>query len=152
MKTAGKTFPSSSSVFDPQTGNTYVSNYDIFTVGAGYVDLGAALNNTDILSGSAVSPTAIYEATTGNVHLLANGSYSWGVNSSWSPSSVYGAQRFSSLGSGAWSTSTLGGSSVMWGANTSGGFSAIWSNSVMWGATGDWSSSVMWGASINKGE
>jgi serine protease AprX len=152
MKTAGKTFPSSSSVFDPQTGNTYVSNYDIFTVGAGYVDLGAALNNTDILSGSAVSPTAIYEATTGNVHLLANGSSSWGVNSSWSASAVYGAQRFSSLGSGAWSTSTLGGSSVMWGANTSGGFSAIWSNSVMWGATGDWSSSVMWGASINKGE
>jgi serine protease AprX len=38
MKTAYKTFPTTSSVVDPTTGITYVDQYDIFTIGAGYLD------------------------------------------------------------------------------------------------------------------
>ncbi len=38
MKTAYKAFPSTSATVDPVTGVTYVSEYDIFTVGAGYLD------------------------------------------------------------------------------------------------------------------
>lgn len=152
MKTASKSFPQGSSVYDPVSGNTYVSYYDIFTVGAGYVDLGAALANNDIANGNALSPTAVYDNNTGKVHLVAPAGSVWGTTAAWSNSAVYGATRFSSVGSGSWSSSNVSGSSVMWGANTSSGFSTIWSNSVMWGASGDWSSSVMWGANTNGGE
>jgi len=44
MKTATKNFPSSSSVTDPTTGVTYTDYYDLFTIGAGYLDVWAALN------------------------------------------------------------------------------------------------------------
>jgi serine protease AprX len=42
MQTAYKTFPTSSTATDPTTGATYISYYDIFTRGAGYLDLNAA--------------------------------------------------------------------------------------------------------------
>jgi serine protease AprX len=42
MKTAYKVFPQYSSYTDPTTGITYTSQYDIFTVGAGYLDVYAA--------------------------------------------------------------------------------------------------------------
>src|SRR5438552_4254848 len=45
MKTAYKVFPSYSSYIDPKTGITYTSTYDVFTVGAGYLDVAAALTN-----------------------------------------------------------------------------------------------------------
>jgi len=51
MKTAYKAFPQSSSVYDPTTGITYTSQYDVFTVGAGYLDIAAALASTDLASG-----------------------------------------------------------------------------------------------------
>ena len=47
MKTAWKSLPAYSSTTDPTTGITYTDQYDVFTVGAGYVDLEAALNNTN---------------------------------------------------------------------------------------------------------
>ncbi len=47
MQTAYKTFPQSSSVYDATSGQTFTSYYDIFTVGAGYLDLGAALAGID---------------------------------------------------------------------------------------------------------
>ena len=45
MKTAGKTFPVSSTATDPTTGQTYTSSYDVFTIGAGYLDVAACLAN-----------------------------------------------------------------------------------------------------------
>ena len=39
MASASKTFPQYSSTYDPATGITYVSQYDVFTIGAGYLDL-----------------------------------------------------------------------------------------------------------------
>jgi serine protease AprX len=44
MKTAYKTFPTSSQAKDPTTGLTYIDYYDIFTIGAGYLDIGAAFS------------------------------------------------------------------------------------------------------------
>src|SRR5260370_14724824 len=72
MTTATRTFPGFSIAIDPVTGISYTSQYDIFTVGAGYLDVWAALNNTDVApahAGSALSPTAFYDATTGNVYV-----------------------------------------------------------------------------------
>jgi len=61
MLTAYKTFPIYSSYTDPTTGITYNEQYDIFTVGAGYVDVYAALYSTALapaISGAAQSPNA----------------------------------------------------------------------------------------------
>ncbi len=163
MKTASKTFPTTSSVYDPATGITYTSQYDIFTVGAGYVDLGAALASSELSSGTAMSPTAVYDSNTGNVRLTSDSSSIWGASQTWSGPAVWGSTQFtgSSIMWGAttsggssimWGANSLWGSSIMWGASTSSGFSSIWSNSIMWGASGQAASSIMWGASADKGE
>ena len=46
MKTATKFAPGFSTATDPITGVTYTEEYDLFTVGAGYLDIPAALANT----------------------------------------------------------------------------------------------------------
>jgi serine protease AprX len=176
MKTASKTFPASSSVYDPASGTTYTSQYDIFTVGAGYVDMAAALASTEISSGTSMSPATVYDSNSGNVYLVGDSSAVWGTSQAWSGPAVWGSSQFvggssimwganSSNGSsimwGAgtnsgssimWGASDLWGSSIMWGASNSSGFSSIWSNSIMWGASGQWANSIMWGASADKGE
>jgi serine protease AprX len=176
MKTAYKTFPSTSSVYDPASGITYTSLYDVFSLGAGYVDLAAALASNELATGSATSPTAVYDPNTGNVSLVADKSAVWGSSATWSGPSVWGSSQFTGGSSVMWGASTTGGSSVMWGATSlwgssvmwgasnSSGFSAVWGNSVMWGASGPgsssvmwgangpWGSSVMWGAGTDKGE
>ena len=43
MKTAWKSFPAFSSTTDPTSGITYTDQYDVFTIGAGYVDVEAAM-------------------------------------------------------------------------------------------------------------
>ena len=42
MKTAWKSFPAFSSTTDPTSGITYTDQYDVFTIGAGYIDVEAA--------------------------------------------------------------------------------------------------------------
>jgi len=61
MKTASKSFPAYSTATDPTTGITYTDYYDIFTIGAGYLDIAAALSSNDLADASAVSPTAVYD-------------------------------------------------------------------------------------------
>ncbi len=56
MRTAYKTFPASSQAQDPTTGTIYTSYYDAFTVGAGYLDIRAALFDTTPFSGTALCP------------------------------------------------------------------------------------------------
>ena len=59
MKTATKSFPAHSTATDPLSGQTYTSQYDIFTIGA-------------------VLPTASCDATTGRAHLVDTKSVVWG--------------------------------------------------------------------------
>ena len=51
MLTAYKVFPQFSSTTDPTTGITYTDQYDVFTIGAGYVDAEAALSSTAVAQG-----------------------------------------------------------------------------------------------------
>src|SRR5579859_192015 len=164
MKTASKSFPTSSSVYDAPTGITYTSQYDIFTVGAGYVDMAAALASTELSSGTAMSPTAVYNSSTGNVTLTSDSSAVWGTSQAWSGPAVWGSTQFvggsaimwgANTNSGSaimWGATDLSGSAIMWGASNSSGFSTIWSDAIMWGASGQWASAIMWGASADKGE
>ncbi len=67
MKTAWKSLPAYSSTTDPATGITYTDQDDVFTVGAGYVDLEAALISTDVAKGTAMSPIATFNFSTNQV-------------------------------------------------------------------------------------
>ena len=63
MQTATKNFPSASFATDPASGVTYASAYDFLTVGAGYLDILAALNSPDLAARQALSPAVVYDAT-----------------------------------------------------------------------------------------
>ncbi len=92
MKTAVKNFPVSSIATDPVTGETFTSNYDLFTVGAGYLDVWAALNNNDSVSasGAALSPTAVFNPSKGKGSLAFGSSVVWGTSITWGTSVVWG--------------------------------------------------------------
>jgi serine protease AprX len=164
MKTASKSFPTTSSVYDSTSGMTYTSQYDIFTVGAGYVDLAAALASTELSSGTAKSPTAVYNSNTGNVTLTSDASAVWGSSQAWSGPAVWGSTQFvggsaimwgsnSTSGSAImWGSSGLWGNAIMWGSSNASGFSTIWSDAIMWGSSGTSGSAIMWGSSADKGE
>src|SRR3989442_1174943 len=129
MKTASKNFPVDSTVTDPTTGIAYTDYYDIFTVGAGYLDIAAALSSNDLADASAVSPTAAFDPTTQSVYLVTGTSVVWGTDAVWDTSVVWGTNVFVN------GTSVLWGNSVCWGSSASDGFSVVWGTGVVWGNT-----------------
>jgi serine protease AprX len=135
MKSAYKTLPRSSTATDPTTGKHYTSQYDIFTVGAGYLDLQAALSSTDLAPasfGSAKSPEVAIDHS-GNAYLVGDSSEIWGRSITWGNSVVWGTSVI-------WGTNTQGesviwGSSAPWGCSDDDGFSVLWGTSVVWGTS-----------------
>ena len=121
-------FPSYSSATDPVTGTIYASQYDIFTVGAGYLDVWAALNNSDTLpaGNSAQSPTAQYDSLTGKVKVVFGTNLVWGDSLVWGANLVWGS---SVLVSG---TSPVSGDSLAWGSSATQGFNIVWGDSLVW--------------------
>jgi len=83
MKTASKIFPVVSYATDPTTGVTYTDIYDPFTRGAGYLDIAAALANTDRANGSAASPSVKYSTVTLQGSLVYDPSSIWGSSAMW---------------------------------------------------------------------
>ncbi len=125
MKTAYKSFPTSTVAVDAKTGQTFTEYYDLFTVGAGYLDVAAALNSDDLApaaTASALSPSAVYNPLTGAVSIVNGSSVVWGTSVVWGSSVVWG-------------------NSVVWGTNVAGS-SVVWGTSVVWG------SSIMSGFSV----
>src|SRR2546425_1328087 len=129
MKTAYKAFPVSSTVVDPVTAAIYVSEYDIFTVGAGYLDIGAALASSDLATGNSLSPTAVYDSTQNAVYLVNAAGSTWDSSVLWGTSVVWGTNVFVN------GTSVVWGGSVCWGTSTDAGFSVVWGTSVLWGTS-----------------
>jgi len=129
MKTAWKGFGQYSSSSD-SSGNFYSNEYDLFTYGAGYLDIDAALGNTDLANGVALSQTAYFNSN-GSV-TVKNTS----LDSNFTGSSVvWGA------------TSVVWGNSVVWGSNLLSASSVVWgSTSVVWGSNAIVGNSVVWGA------
>ena len=129
MKTAWKGFGQYTSSSDVN-GNIYNNEYDLFTYGAGYLDIDAALGNSNLATGVAFSPTANHNSN-GTV-TIANTPF----NSNFSGSSVV------------WSaTSVVWGNSVVFGSNVLSATSVVWgATSVVWGATSVTGDSVVWGA------
>lgn len=148
MQTAYKTFPTSSTVFDPATANTYVDYYDVFTIGAGYLDLQAALNSASQVpvSGNSISPTATYNPTSGTVSLMYDPNSVWVNQSVWPNQGQWGA-------SSVWSSSVLAGNQAIlegaqgqWGASGTSAASSIFASQGQWGASSSSSESFRDGA------
>ena len=131
MKTASKTFPMTSTATDPLTGASFNSQYDIFTIGAGYLDVWAALSNNDVATALATSPTAVYDPQTGTVSVVFGNSVVWGTGVVWGTSVVWGTQVFVDGMSVIWGTGMPQGTSVVWGTDSP------WGNSVIWGTTNE---------------
>lgn len=127
MKTAYKTFPASSTVTD-STG-TYVDYYDIFTVGAGYLDVAAALSSVNSVPyGSAMSPAASNDGN-GVVTLSFGPSTVWTSQSVWSAQSVWGASGMTSANRSVW------GAQSVWGASNDSANRSVWGAQSVWSAS-----------------
>ena len=108
MKSASKNFPMFSVNTDPVTCAVYRSQYDIFTIGAGYLDIMAALMSTETpLPGArAVSPLAVFDPQASMIWAVADptpicsNSAVWGSSAVWGTSAVWGS-------SGVWGTSAV---------------------------------------------
>jgi serine protease AprX len=130
MKTARKSFPASSVSTDPVTGIQYEAQNDIFTVGAGYLDIGAAVNLQDEAPAvSAASPQAIYNAANNTVGIVNGTTVVWGSSAIWGTDAVWGD-------SVVWGSSVVWGATVVWGSSTMEGFSIVWGSNAIWGTCG----------------
>ena len=114
-------------------GNAYTTQPDLFTYGAGYLDIQATLADNTVVSGGATSPAVVYDSTTGATTL---------VNT---PSVVYGPSVWSS-------SSTVLANSVVWGQAALDGSSMLFAESVVWGQLDDSACSVVWGESVVWGQ
>jgi serine protease AprX len=105
MKSAAKTFPAVS------TFGTQIIQNDLFTVGAGYLDVMAALNNPD-------------GAPAGKLALSPTASYTCGA------SGGTGCVRISHAAESLFTTAS---SAALWGNQAVWGGSVLWGDSVLWG-------------------
>jgi len=136
MKSATRDFPATTTVMDPTNGNSFVSNYDVFTVGAGYLDIQNALENMDAVPvaavGSAQSPSVKHDDLTGTMTLSqVQGS----VFDATTAATVYGPQGVSAEG-------------IIWGSLgvSSEASTAIWSEGIIWGSAGTSAEGIIWGS------
>ncbi len=134
MKTASKAFPTTSTAFDPVTGVPYYSQYDIFTVGAGYLDIAAALANTDKATKPSLSPRAVYDSATGSVRLVQDTAAIWGDSVIWGGSVIWGNAVIWG-GSVIWGDAVIWGNAAIWGNTSTSGFSLVWGNAAIWGGS-----------------
>ena len=108
-------FPATSSVTD--SGIVYNANYDVFTIGAGYLDIvktvnAALVKDGSVPAGTAMSPIAVYNSTTEQTAATVDPSALWTLSGPWSASSVYGNKAFIASDNG---STALWGKSSIWG-------------------------------------
>jgi len=117
MKTAYKNFPRYTNVTD--AGVTYTLQYDAFTVGAGYLDLQAAISAADVplVTLNAASPTATYDATCDCVHFVQTSSTLGGTNALWGANALWGSGVFLGSQNALWGSNGLWGSNALWGSS-----------------------------------
>jgi serine protease AprX len=155
MKTAYKTFPVSSTAVDPVTGQSFVSEYDLMTIGAGYLDVAAALANKDVATGTAMSPVVQYDSASGNASLVFDRSSTWNDTDVYAGSAIGGTK-------GAWGTRAVWGASVVnannvltgtdqeaWFTHSAAGFEVIWGTRGLWATRGQWATS---GSEADRGQ
>ncbi|MBS1875048.1 MAG: S8 family peptidase [Acidobacteria bacterium] len=127
LKTANKSLPAVSTVVDSATQAAYTVYGDLFTVGAGSLDVAAALKSTETPSGAAASPIVNFSASNGVASVSVDGSSVWANTLVWGTSIV-------------WGTNVIMGNTIVWGTSmvwgTASGVNAIFSNTLVWGTGG----------------
>ena len=132
MKTAYKTFPASSTVVDPVTGAVYTDQYDIFTVGAGYLDIGAALANSDAGAGLALSPAIVpVPGNPGQYSLTYADAVLWGSSAPWASAILWG----NTVLPGVAAAGSTQANAILWGTDSVPALAIIWGNAVVWGSS-----------------
>src|SRR5256886_4688748 len=112
MKTTTKNLNLYSVGIDGQNFQQYNSQSDIFTVGAGYLNIAAALINNDLATLPALSPTVIRDPVTRKFGILRSFSIIWGDSMLWGDAALFGNIVFSRLAVNATDDS------VLWGDTT----------------------------------
>jgi hypothetical protein len=134
MRSAWKGYPAHGNSWGRDVkGNQYLSQYDAFTIGAGYFDVQAAMGDTTVINGGAPSPTVVFNPVTKTATLVNGTSVVWGQAVVWGQSSVLA-------------------DSVVWGQLTVDATSMVWGNSVVWGQYGTDACSMVWGQSVVWGQ
>jgi serine protease AprX len=147
MKTAYKMGIFSTTAYVPHLFMSFLSFYDLFSVGSGLLNVQAAVANNDLAPatiGSALSPSVVYNPLTHTISLVEGNSTVGSTSVVWGSSVVWGT-------SVVWGSSLLNGTSVVWGASVPWNDNTLSAFSVVWGAsTGTTSAtSVVWGASVS---
>jgi serine protease AprX len=138
MKSACKSLEQYATEADAVSGTTYNVQSDIFTVGAGEVDIQGALSNTDLAPatvGSALSPY-VGQNTSGQSVLTTSGSSILGSASNvniWGTSAVWGSQILVT------GTSAPGSNIIVWGTSIPA------NDIIVWGTNGPSSDIIVWG-------
>ena len=158
MASANKNvIPQTNTVTD--TGVSYIAHNDVFTQGAGYLDIEATINNiwdfayTIPAVGYAMSPVANFNATTGNVTLVTDSTALWGraltsgLTNLSSASSVYGQNAFTTN-----AASALWGSTALWGRSDPQAFTALWGATALWGRDIPDATTALWGRSTSAAD
>jgi len=138
MLTAFKGLVQSSYAVDTTTGQTFIEQADVLTVGAGYLDIQAALASNALApaaAGSALSPLAAVDAN-GDVVMIQNGS------------SVLGSSASSSDGT-LWGTATGAGDGTLWGTGVGSGDGTLWGTASVWGDAAV--NGTLWGTTLASG-
>lgn len=134
MRSAWKGYPAHGNSWGRDVkGNQYLSQYDAFTIGAGYFDVQAALGDTTVVNGGSASPTVVFNPLTKTATLVNGSSVVWGQ-------------------AVVWGQSPLLADSVVWGQLTVDATSMVWGNSVVWGQFGTDACSMVWGQSVVWGQ
>ena len=130
MKTATKGLTLYSIATDAKTLKNFNGQSDIFTVGAGYLNIAAALINNNLTTLPALSPTAVYNPVSKTTRIVRNFSVTWGDSVLWGDAGLFGNIVFSRLAVNASDESVLWGDSVCWGDSTAAGFTVLWGDGV----------------------
>ncbi|MCC6585986.1 MAG: S8 family peptidase [Bryobacterales bacterium] len=144
MRSAWKSFPPEVTAVDPATNVEYSSRHDAFTVGAGSLDINAALNTTAVPVGTAASPTVYYDTVQDLVKLRFTSNPLWGTTVVWSSTSLGGTNVVWG-GNVVAGTNALWGSNAVWGVSSMRGFQVIWGTNTVWGTTTITGTNTVWG-------
>lgn len=178
MASATKSLVANVTIIDPKVNQSFDESADIFTVGAGYLNVGAVLSSTVMApasAGSAMSPIALPDAH-GNLVAIGtnpgvyNSAFYSGASSSGFPVLVdanslvnnhvlWGTNKMNANnmvwdsnvipGTGTITNdNVIWGNNVIWGTDVVWGTNAVWGTSVVWGTNVIWSSNVLWGSSL----
>ncbi|HEY3742088.1 MAG TPA: S8 family peptidase [Bryobacteraceae bacterium] len=128
MATAYK-FPQKSSIAtDAVTGVSYQTTYDLFTVGAGDLNVAAALANMTTPPLISMQSPAVKFSSGGSVQLVSPNMSLWGSNAAWGTMSLWGSSVVSS-------NMSLWGSNSLWGTSGTAAFNSLWGSNAAWGTS-----------------